>query len=141
VRKLRPVVAFGADIIAGFQTETDEMFQNTLNLVHEAGLQYLHVFPYSIREGTPAAKMPQVKGDIKKERANKLREAGEIELAKHLQKNIGKTLKTIVEKDKIARAEDFSEIKITSEHEIGSVIDVEVMAIVENSLLGKITIS
>ncbi len=136
VRKLRPEVAFGADIIAGFPTETEEMFQNTLNLVHEAGLQYLHVFPYSIREGTPAAKMPQVKGDIKKERANKLREAGEIELVKHLQKNIGETLKAIVEKDKIARAEDFSEIKITSEHEIGSVIDVEVVGLEENRLLG-----
>lgn len=138
VKKLRPEVAFGSDIIAGFPTETDEMFQNTLNLVHEAGLQYLHVFPYSIREGTPAAKMSQVKGDIKKERANKLREAGEIELKKHLQKNIGKTLKAIVEKDKIARAEDFSEIKIESEFEIGSIVDVEVMGFLDNRLLGKI---
>ncbi|PIR37318.1 MAG: tRNA (N(6)-L-threonylcarbamoyladenosine(37)-C(2))-methylthiotransferase MtaB [Alphaproteobacteria bacterium CG11_big_fil_rev_8_21_14_0_20_39_49] len=138
VRGLRPDSAFGADIIAGFPTETDEMFENTLNLISEAGLQYLHIFPYSEREGTPAAKMPQVAKDIRKERAAKLREAGEKELIKHLQKNIGKTLKAVVEKDMIARAEDFSEISINKELEIGSVVDVNVIRLDGSRLLGSL---
>ena len=77
VRSLRPDVVFGADIIAGFPTETEAMFQNTLDIVDEAALTYLHVFPYSAREGTPAARMPQVAKEIRKERAARLREAGE----------------------------------------------------------------
>ena len=85
VRSLRPDVVFGADIIAGFPTETDEMFQNTLRLVEEAGLTYLHVFPYSSRPGTPAAKMPQVPKAIRKERAARLRAAGEKQLANYLE--------------------------------------------------------
>ncbi|MDA0782568.1 MAG: tRNA (N(6)-L-threonylcarbamoyladenosine(37)-C(2))-methylthiotransferase MtaB [Rickettsiales bacterium] len=138
VRRLRPDSAFGADIIAGFPTETDEMFENTLNLISEAGLQYLHIFPYSEREGTPAAKMPQVAKDIRKERAAKLREAGEKELIKHLQKNIGKTLKAVVEKDMIARAEDFSEISINKELEIGTIVDVNITRLDGNRLFGNL---
>jgi len=138
VRKLRPNSAFGADIIAGFPTETDEMFDNTLNLVHEAGLHHLHVFPYSEREGTPAAKMPQVLGNVRKERANKLRQAGETELSKHLKKKIGSTLYAVVEKDMIARAEDFSEIKLTEQFQVGEIVKIKITDIEQNKLLGVV---
>ena len=81
VRRLRPDIAFGADIIAGFPTETEEMFARSLDLVEECGLTFLHVFPYSPRPGTPAARMPQVAGAAIKERARRLREAGEARVA------------------------------------------------------------
>lgn len=126
VRKIRPDAAFGADIIAGFPTETDEMFENTLNLVSEAGLQHLHVFPYSEREGTPAAKMPQVHPTVRKERAAKLRIAGKNELKKHLQKQIGKTVSAIVEKDNVARAEDFSAIKTEISMQAGDLVNIKI---------------
>lgn len=136
VRAFRPDAAFGADIIAGFPTETDEMFDNTLNLVHEAGLQYLHVFPYSAREGTPAAKMPQVPGNIRKERAARLRQAGETELHKHLQKFIGTTQKAIVEQNNTARGENFCAIKIDEGLEPGSLIEVNITSVDGGSLRG-----
>jgi len=126
VRSLRPDAAFGADIIAGFPTETDEMFENTLQLVHEAGLQYLHVFPYSIREGTPAAKMPQVPGNIRKERAARLRAAGEVELAKHLAQFVGKKMHVIVEKENFARGENFAPVRLNSPLNPGDVVEISV---------------
>jgi threonylcarbamoyladenosine tRNA methylthiotransferase MtaB len=107
-RSVRKDLVFGADIIAGFPTETDEMFSNTLNIIEEADLTYLHVFPYSERDGTPASKMPQVSKDIRKLRAKILREFGDKKLLEHLTRRIGKTLEVIVEKDHMARAEDFS---------------------------------
>src|ERR1019366_3911238 len=84
VRRLRPDVAFGADIIAGFPTETEVMFARSLDLVDECGLTQLHVFPFSARPGTPAARMPQLDRGIVKERAQRLRETGEAALARHL---------------------------------------------------------
>ena len=97
-RKIRPNITFGADIIAGFPTENDEMFKNSVKLIEEAGIIFTHIFPYSKREGTPAAKMPQVNGKIIKERAKILREAGAQELQKFLAKEIGKNLKVVLEK-------------------------------------------
>ncbi len=138
VRKARPEVAFGADIIAGFPTETDEMFENTLNLVHEAGLQFLHVFPYSEREGTPAAKMPQVAGNIRKERAEKLRNAGDVELAKFLSGKINKNVNAIIEKENLARCEDFTSVRINGEFEAGSIVPVTLVAVEGLELVGKI---
>ena len=90
VRRLRPDMVFGADIIAGFPTETEEMFQKSLDIVEECDLTHLHVFPYSARPGTPAAKMPQVKGPVIKDRAARLREVGEAALNRHLQSQIGR---------------------------------------------------
>src|SRR5262245_38108843 len=84
VRRLRPDIAFGADIIAGFPTETDEMFSRSLDLVEACDLTFLHVFPYSPRPGTPAARMPQVAGPVIKERARRLRQAGEVALRRRL---------------------------------------------------------
>jgi threonylcarbamoyladenosine tRNA methylthiotransferase MtaB len=110
VRRVRPDTAFGADLIAGFPTETEEAFANTLKLVEEAGLAFLHVFPYSARPGTPAARMPPVKGPVIKDRARRLREAGQAGLERHLQRQVGRTLSGLVEREGVARAEDFTEI-------------------------------
>jgi threonylcarbamoyladenosine tRNA methylthiotransferase MtaB len=110
-RSLRPDVVFGADIIAGFPTETDEMFENSLRIVEEADLTFLHVFPYSEREGTPASRMPLVEKKIRKERAKKLRDLGDAQVAKHYKTQVGRTLSAVIENDNTARAEDFSLIK------------------------------
>lgn len=126
LRALRPDVVFGADIIAGFPTETDEMFENTLALVRETGLIYLHVFPYSARSGTPAAKMPQVPKEIRKKRAAKLRAAGEENLAKYLQTQIGKTLPILVEKANIGRTEHFAMVELDTPQEAGSIIEAKI---------------
>lgn len=138
VRAARPEVAFGADIIAGFPTETDEMFENTLNLVHEAGLQFLHVFPYSEREGTPAAKMPQVAGNIRKERAEKLRLAGDVELAKFLNNKVKSSSKVIIEKGDYARCEDFTSVRINGEFEVGSIVSVQLKEVAGLELVGEV---
>lgn len=108
VRSLRPDIVFGADIIAGFPTETEEMFQNSLKIVEECGLTNLHVFPYSAREGTPAARMPQVRREIVKERAARLRAVGEIAYQKHLASLIGTRQRLLVEKQGVARTEGFT---------------------------------
>ncbi|THD57724.1 tRNA (N(6)-L-threonylcarbamoyladenosine(37)-C(2))-methylthiotransferase MtaB [Phenylobacterium sp.] len=119
VRAVRPGTAFGADLIAGFPTETDAMFENTLSLVDEAGLSFLHVFPYSPRPGTPAARMPAVARADVKARAARLRAAGEAALARHLQRQVGRTLIGLVERDGMARAEDFTEIAFEGPAEVG----------------------
>ena len=98
MRKARPDLVFGADLIAGFPTETDEAFENSLRLVEECGLAFLHVFPYSPRHGTPAAKMPQVKSDVIKERARRLRACGDQARATHLQNLIGTEQEILVER-------------------------------------------
>ncbi|MET0155937.1 MAG: tRNA (N(6)-L-threonylcarbamoyladenosine(37)-C(2))-methylthiotransferase MtaB [Rickettsiales bacterium] len=107
MRKIRPETGFGADVIAGFPTETDEMFLNTLRLTEEAELHYLHVFPYSAREGTPAAKMPQVPKPVRKERAAKLREAGDKNRAAFLRAHVGKELEILAEADDAGRSPSF----------------------------------
>jgi threonylcarbamoyladenosine tRNA methylthiotransferase MtaB len=115
VRAVRPDTAFGADFIAGFPTETDEMFENTMRLVEEGGLSFLHVFPFSPRPGTPAARMPPVARPVVKERAARLRAAGEAALARHLQRQVGRVVTGLVERDGVARAEDFTEIAFTGQ--------------------------
>jgi len=121
VRAVRPDVAFGADLIAGFPTETDAMFENTLSLVAEAGLSFLHVFPFSPRPGTPAARMPPVARPEVKARAQRLRAAGEAALARHLDRQVGRTLMGLVERDGIARAEDFTEIAFDGPAALGEI--------------------
>jgi threonylcarbamoyladenosine tRNA methylthiotransferase MtaB len=112
LREARPEIAFGADLIAGFPTETDAMFENTLASVDECGIDYLHVFPYSPRPGTPAAKMPQVARDLVKARAAKLREKGAERLALRLDLHVGRTAMALVENGGRARLPDFSPIRI-----------------------------
>jgi len=122
VRMLRPQVVFGADIIAGFPTETDEMFENTRRLVSEVGLTYLHVFPYSPRPGTPAARMPQVPSPVRKARAGILRAEGEKQLAGYCASLIGKELEIVIEQDgKSGHAEGFALVRLSAEAEVGSV--------------------
>jgi len=126
VRAVRPDVAFGADLIAGFPTETEEMFANTLALVEEAQLSFLHVFPFSPRPGTPAARMPQLQRPVIKDRAARLRAAGEAALTRHLGRQVGRTLSGLVEREGVARAEDFTEIAFTGQAPVGGVTPMRV---------------
>ena len=121
VRRLRPDMVYGADIIAGFPTETEAMFENTRALVEEAGLTYLHVFPYSARPGTPAARMPQVKKEIRKERAAILRNTGKQQVAKFLSAQVGKSTEIVVEQDGLSgHSEGFAPVKLASMAGVGS---------------------
>ncbi|MEO0918074.1 MAG: radical SAM protein, partial [Pseudomonadota bacterium] len=109
-RDLRPDITFGADIIAGFPTETEAMFNNSLKLIEECGLTWLHVFPYSPRPGTPAARMPQVEGPVIKARAARLRAAGQDAISKHLKAQMGRTVTVLTERADMGRSEDFTEV-------------------------------
>jgi len=138
VRAQRPEVAFGADIIAGFPTESDEMFANTLRLVSEAKIQYLHVFPYSERENTPAARMPQVDKKIRKHRAALLREIGQKELDEFSQNHIGKIVKALVETNNIGRSENFLKLYFDKEISVGSLVVARIIEYKNNQLLAEI---
>ena len=126
VRAVRPDVAFGADLIAGFPTETDEMFDNTVALVEQTGLAFLHVFPFSPRPGTPAARMPQLDRGLIKRRAERLRAAGDAALIRHLAAQTGKVLSGLVERPGIARADDFSEIRFEGAAELGQIVPMRI---------------
>ena len=121
VRRLRPDIVFGADIIAGFPTETEEMFSRSLDLVEECGLTFLHVFPYSPRPGTPASRMPQVAGGAIKQRAKRLRAAGEAALRRRLQAEIGAVRDVLIESDGQGRTEHYLPVAIAGER-IGRVV-------------------
>ncbi|MEP5762130.1 MAG: tRNA (N(6)-L-threonylcarbamoyladenosine(37)-C(2))-methylthiotransferase MtaB [Litoreibacter sp.] len=125
-RRLRPDVTFGADIIAGFPTETEEMFQNSLDLVVDCDLTWLHVFPYSKREGTPAARMPAVNGNVIKSRARRLREAGTLQIQKHLAAQIGKTHNVLVENPRMGRTEQFAEVIFSTDQPESQIIEVQI---------------
>lgn len=125
VRRLRPDIVFGADIIAGFPTETDEMFSRSLDLVEECGLTFLHVFPYSPRPGTPAARMPQVAGGAIKARAKQLRAAGEAALRRRLQAEIGTTRDVLIESEGQGRTEHYLPVAIAGER-VGSVVPLRI---------------
>jgi threonylcarbamoyladenosine tRNA methylthiotransferase MtaB len=115
VRRLRPDIALGADIIAGFPTETEEMFSRSLDLVGECDLTFLHVFPYSPRPGTPAARMPQVARGAIKERAKRLRAAGEAALQKRLASEVGATRDVLIESATQGRTEHFVPVAVMGE--------------------------
>jgi len=108
VRRLRPDIVFGADLIAGFPTETEEMFANSERIVAECGLTHLHVFPYSPRAGTPAARMPQLPREAIRARAARLRAMGEAAHRRHLELLSGSTQSILVERPGLGRAEDFT---------------------------------
>ena len=108
MRRLRPDVVFGADLIAGFPTETEAMFADTLSIVDECGLTHLHVFPFSPRPGTPAARMPQLDRALVKERAARLREEGDAALAAHLAAERGAVRRVLVEQGGVGRTEQFT---------------------------------
>ncbi len=121
-RKLRPDIMFGADMIAGFPTESDEMFRNSVELVEECGLAMLHVFPFSPRSGTPAARMPQVPGNIVRERASELRAAGRTERLKQFQRLVGKNVTILMESESAGRTEHFADAEIDTAQTVGSII-------------------
>jgi threonylcarbamoyladenosine tRNA methylthiotransferase MtaB len=137
-RGLRPEVGFGADIIAGFPTETEAMFLNTMEIVERCDLNFLHIFPYSEREGTPAAKMPQVAVDVRKERAARLRALGEKQHTKFLNKNMNKILQLVVEKGNTGRAENFAPVRLDEAHIPGTLVRVHAYAIEEGMLKGAV---
>ncbi|MEW6454163.1 MAG: tRNA (N(6)-L-threonylcarbamoyladenosine(37)-C(2))-methylthiotransferase MtaB [Pseudomonadota bacterium] len=128
MRRLRPDVVFGGDIIAGFPTETEAMFQRSLDLVDECGLTHLHVFPFSPRPGTPAALMPQVAGEVVKDRARRLRQHGAEALARHLQSEIGSTRRVLTERGGIGRTEQFTAVRLNAPVEPGVMLDVGIAA-------------
>ena len=113
LRALRPDIALGADLIAGFPTESDAMFENTQHLVEEAGLTWLHVFPYSLREGTPAARMPQHPRTVIRERAERLREAGESAVARFLDGQVGKPQSVLIEQEESGRSAHYAPVRLT----------------------------
>ena len=128
VRRLRPDVVFGADIIAGFPTETEAMFARSLDLVDGCGLTQLHVFPFSPRPGTPAARMPQVDRAVVKERARRLREKGEIALRDHLDREVGSHRRVLVESRSIGRTEQFVPVRLAAPLEPGVILDLAIKA-------------
>jgi threonylcarbamoyladenosine tRNA methylthiotransferase MtaB len=115
LRALRPDIAFGADLIAGFPTETEAMFRQTLELIDDAGLTHLHVFPFSARRGTPAARMPQLAKSARQERAARLRTVGEHAMARFLERQIGRTAQILVERDGRGRSETFAPFRIETD--------------------------
>jgi len=125
LRAARPDIVFGADLIAGFPTETEEMFAGTLALARDCGLTHLHVFPCSPRPGTPAARMPQLARDIVKDRALRLREAGAARLKVHLDAQVGRSLEVLAERGGIARARDFTPVRV-GEVSPGAMLDVRI---------------
>ncbi|EDZ45269.1 MiaB-like tRNA modifying enzyme [Rhodobacterales bacterium Y4I] len=129
-RRLRPEMTFGADIIAGFPTETNAHFENSLKLVTDCGLTWLHVFPYSKREGTPAARIPnQVNGNVIKERAARLRAAGDAQVERHLAAQIGKTHRILMENPHMGRTEQFTEVAFAAPQEEGRIVTAEITGI------------
>ena len=133
-RRLRPEIVFGADLIAGFPTETEAMFDNTLELVEEAGLTWLHVFPYSERPGTPAARMPPVPKPQRKERAARLRQAGAEAEARFLEGRVGTTARVLIERDGLGRSEQFAPVALAGP--VGEIATARITAAVEGRLIG-----
>jgi threonylcarbamoyladenosine tRNA methylthiotransferase MtaB len=126
LRARRPGIVFGADIIAGFPTETEEMFEGSLRIVDDCGLTYLHVFPFSPRPGTPAARMPQLEKHVIRERAARLREKGERRLDAFLASEIGATRQVLVETEATGRTEHFAQVKFQSRMAPGAIVTAQV---------------
>lgn len=143
VLKARPDVVFGADIIAGFPTETEEMFENSMRLVEDCNLTYLHVFPYSEREGTPAAKMPQLDRSIRKDRAARLRALGETKVTQMLKNTVGQEVSILIEKKmpdqniSIGHTEHFAPAKLAGLHTIGHIAKARVTGYQDGILIAE----
>jgi threonylcarbamoyladenosine tRNA methylthiotransferase MtaB len=121
-RRLRPDIVFGADIIAGFPTESEAMFENSLRLVEECGLTFLHVFPFSPRQGTPAARMPQLPGDVIRARAARLRARGAKALAAHLAAQTGAEHDILIESPDMGRTGQFTEVQFDTPQPVGQIM-------------------
>ncbi len=128
-RALRPDMTFGADIIAGFPTETEAMFENSMKLVEECDLTWLHVFPYSARPGTPAARMPAVNGAAIKERAARLRAAGERQVQRHLEAQVGQMHAVLMENPHMGRTAQFTEVSFAAPQVEGDIVQTKITGI------------
>jgi threonylcarbamoyladenosine tRNA methylthiotransferase MtaB len=141
VRRRRPDVVFGADLIAGFPTEDEAMFRNSLALVEDCGLTFLHVFPYSARSGTPAARMPQVPGDVRKERAARLRAAGQEAMQRYFAQRIGSPVSVLIERAEdgtgFGHSEHFAPVQVKSSAAIGAVVAGRVAGHTQEHLLAE----
>lgn len=138
VRDLRPNIVFGADIIAGFPTETDEMFENSVRLVEECGLTFLHVFPFSPRPGTPAALMPQLTKSVIKERAARLRALGNERLLSYMETLDGQPVELLMERGQMGRAENFIEVQLDGPYQPGAIIRARVTRQEDGQLKGEV---
>jgi threonylcarbamoyladenosine tRNA methylthiotransferase MtaB len=138
VRRVRPEAAFGADLIAGFPTETEPMFENTVRLVDDAGLSYLHVFPFSPRKGTPAARMPQLSRSVIKERAARLRTKGARALAERLVSLVGTHQTVLVEKEDTARTACFAQVRFSGDATSGSFAETEITGAAATHLIAEL---
>ena len=134
-RRLRPDMTFGADIIAGFPTETEAMFENSLKLVEDCHLTWLHVFPYSVRPGTPAARMPQVNGKAIKARAARLRAAGDAAAQAHLEAQVGQRHRILMESPRMGRTEHFAEADFASDQPEGRIVEAVISGVSGNRLV------
>ena len=130
-------MVFGADLIAGFPTETEAAFENTLALIADCGLTYLHVFPYSPRPGTPAARMPQVPGQARKARAARLRDAGEAALAAFLDSRVGTAARVLVEKPGFGRSEHYAPVEIVAGAP-GEILPLHIIGAAQGRLQGRL---
>lgn len=138
-RELRPDIVFGADIIAGFPTETDEMFENSIKIVKECNLTYLHVFPYSPRPGTPAAKMPQDNAHARKARAARLRDLGKEQEQLFYKSHIGKTAQIVAEKGNMGRTEHFIPVFVTdNDIKPGELKKVRLTGVTDKGMIGEL---
>ena len=138
LREIRPDIVLGADLIAGFPTETDEMFRQTIDLISEAELLHLHIFPYSARVGTPAAKMPQVTSNTKKMRARLLREAGAELVTDYLGKRVGRNETVLLEQNDTGYTDQFFPMKVSGNHKPGEIVTAKVDNVMEgNTLVGS----
>ncbi|HUK59643.1 MAG TPA: tRNA (N(6)-L-threonylcarbamoyladenosine(37)-C(2))-methylthiotransferase MtaB [Stellaceae bacterium] len=137
-RELRPGVALGADLIAGFPTEDEAMLAETLAFIDEAPLDYLHVFPYSTRPGTPAARMPQVPGDVVRDRAARLRAAGEAASARGLAARVGTTAHVLVERPGFGRSEHYAPVALPENFAAGTIAEVRLVASERDRLIGAL---
>ena len=138
VRRLRPDIVFGADLIAGFPTETEPMFANSMSLVDDCGLTFLHVFPFSPRKGTPAARMPQVPGPAVKERAARLRQLGEAALAVHLAHQLDSHVELLVERERLGRTPGFVELELDRDAAPGALVEARVTGSTGKRLRGEL---
>ena len=134
-RRLRPDMVFGADIIAGFPTETEEMFENSLKLVEDCGLTFLHVFPFSARKGTPAARMPQLDGGVVRERAARLRAAGDRALDHHLAAQQGTQHDVLIEAAHLGRTAQFTEVRFATPQPVGQIVQTYIAGHANGELL------
>jgi len=138
LRGLRPDIAFGADLIAGFPTESEAMFTSTLALVEEAELTWLHVFPFSARRGTPAARMPQLPKEVRRERAARLRAAGTHAVERYLQRQLGRPAHVLVERDSNGRTEGFAPFRFASDRpDAGHIVTAVAERVEDGALVGR----